>query len=284
MQCLEVFSEAGKPVSEVIAPIDTRFRSGEINSHVQRRAAKLGEIEEHYRDAQIDHLDGVTISYPNWWMNVRPSNTEPLLRLNVEGDSESADGAASRRSAGTDTELSEVACQGRCWALPSSPSAMERRRSAAWQSKTDEIAGVLAADGPTDIRFRRGSSIAPGLIDVHTNGAGEYLFNRDQGNAVGVAASDLRGERCDRLRGERHDRAVGVDASCGIGARRGGQSARRGRARGRALSRRALRRTVPQSQVSPDPSARMAPSRERCARARDDRCVQRRVPLGHDGA
>ncbi|MBV9270228.1 MAG: phosphomannomutase/phosphoglucomutase, partial [Candidatus Eremiobacteraeota bacterium] len=88
MQCLEVFSEAGKPVSEVIAPIDTRFRSGEINSEVKDIPAKLREIEEHYTDAQIDHLDGVTISYPDWWMNVRPSNTEPLLRLNVEGDTE----------------------------------------------------------------------------------------------------------------------------------------------------------------------------------------------------
>ncbi|MBV9699985.1 MAG: phosphomannomutase/phosphoglucomutase, partial [Candidatus Eremiobacteraeota bacterium] len=48
--------------------------------------AKLAEIQEHYKDADIDHLDGVTISYPHWWMNVRPSNTEPLLRLNVEGD------------------------------------------------------------------------------------------------------------------------------------------------------------------------------------------------------
>ncbi len=86
LQCLELFSEAGKPVSEVIAPIDTRFRSGEINSSVADVAAKLGEIEEHYKDAEIDHLDGVTISYPDWWMNVRPSNTEPLLRLNVEGD------------------------------------------------------------------------------------------------------------------------------------------------------------------------------------------------------
>jgi phosphomannomutase len=86
LQCLELFSEAGKPVSEVIAPIDTRFRSGEINSSVTDVAAKLREIEEHYKDAEIDHLDGVTISYPDWWMNVRPSNTEPLLRLNVEGD------------------------------------------------------------------------------------------------------------------------------------------------------------------------------------------------------
>ena len=46
----------------------------------------MHELQEHYKDAQIDHLDGVTISYPNWWMNVRSSNTEPLLRLNVEGD------------------------------------------------------------------------------------------------------------------------------------------------------------------------------------------------------
>ena len=75
-------------MSEVIAPIDTRFRSGEINSRVTDIPSKLREIEEHYADAQIDHLDGVTISYPDWWMNVRPSNTEPLLRLNVEGDTD----------------------------------------------------------------------------------------------------------------------------------------------------------------------------------------------------
>ncbi len=88
MECLELFSEAGKPVSQVIAPIDTRFRSGEINSTVKDIPAKLREIEARYADAQIDHLDGVTISYPSWWMNIRPSNTEPLLRLNVEGDTE----------------------------------------------------------------------------------------------------------------------------------------------------------------------------------------------------
>ncbi len=86
MECLELFSEANKPVSEVIKPIDTRFRSGEINSTVKDIPAKLEQIQQHYADASIDHLDGVTISYPHWWMNIRPSNTEPLLRLNVEGD------------------------------------------------------------------------------------------------------------------------------------------------------------------------------------------------------
>ena len=86
LQCLEVFSDAGKPVSEVIAPIDTRFRSGEINSRVADIPGKLAALEAHYADAEIDHLDGLTVQYADWWMNVRASNTEPLLRLNVEGD------------------------------------------------------------------------------------------------------------------------------------------------------------------------------------------------------
>jgi len=87
MQCLEVFSEADEPVSRVIAPIDTRFRSGEINATVRDARAKMADVERAYAGAKIDRLDGVTISYPDWWMNVRPSNTEPLLRLNVESDS-----------------------------------------------------------------------------------------------------------------------------------------------------------------------------------------------------
>jgi phosphomannomutase len=86
LACIELFSEANKPVSEIIAPIDTRFRSGEINLRVTDIPSKMREIERHYAGAQIDYLDGITISYPDWWMNVRPSNTEPLLRLNLEGD------------------------------------------------------------------------------------------------------------------------------------------------------------------------------------------------------
>jgi phosphomannomutase len=87
MQCLNVFSRAAGPVSSVIAPIDNRCRSGEINSTVGDIPAALQRLRARYRDAAIDELDGVTIQYPGWWMNVRPSNTEPLLRLNVEGDS-----------------------------------------------------------------------------------------------------------------------------------------------------------------------------------------------------
>ncbi|HEY4440126.1 MAG TPA: hypothetical protein VGN14_06695 [Candidatus Elarobacter sp.] len=86
MQCLDLFSEEGETITQAIAPYNTRFRSGEINSTVADADAKMREIEAHFKDATIDHMDGVTVSYPNWWLNVRKSNTEPLLRLNVEGD------------------------------------------------------------------------------------------------------------------------------------------------------------------------------------------------------
>ncbi len=85
---LELISEEDQPVSALLKPIDTRFRSGEINSEVKDIPGKLKQIEEHYRaqGAEIDHLDGVTVQFKDWWFNVRPSNTEPLLRLNLEGD------------------------------------------------------------------------------------------------------------------------------------------------------------------------------------------------------
>jgi phosphomannomutase len=86
LQCLEVFSDADRPVSDVVAPLDGRSRSGEINSRVADIPKKLNDLRARYEDAHIDELDGITIAYADWWMNVRPSNTEPLLRLNVEGD------------------------------------------------------------------------------------------------------------------------------------------------------------------------------------------------------
>jgi phosphomannomutase len=88
LNALEMLSQEGKPLSEVIAPLDHRFRSGEINSEVQDAGAVMREIENHYRalGGEIDHLDGITVNFPSWWFNVRPSNTQPLLRLNVEAD------------------------------------------------------------------------------------------------------------------------------------------------------------------------------------------------------
>ncbi len=85
---LQLVSEAGKPLSAILAPIDTRFRSGEINLRVADKSAALARIEAIYRarGAEIDRLDGVTVSFSDWWFNVRPSNTEPLLRVNIEAD------------------------------------------------------------------------------------------------------------------------------------------------------------------------------------------------------
>jgi phosphomannomutase len=88
LNALAMISEEGKPLSEVVAPLDHRFRSGEINSEVADAEQVMREIEERYRaeGAEIDHLDGITVNFPDWWFNVRASNTQPLLRLNVEAD------------------------------------------------------------------------------------------------------------------------------------------------------------------------------------------------------
>ena len=79
-----VLSSQEKPFSELIAPLKRYASTGEINFEVQDKAAKMKEVEETFKDGKIDHTDGVTIQFDDWWCNVRPSNTEPLLRLNLE--------------------------------------------------------------------------------------------------------------------------------------------------------------------------------------------------------
>ena len=82
---LELLSAKGKRMSELLAPYrENYFISGEINSEVSDQDAKMREIEERYSDAQVDWLDGISVDYDDWHFNVRPSNTEPLLRLNLE--------------------------------------------------------------------------------------------------------------------------------------------------------------------------------------------------------
>lgn len=85
---LELVSVENKPLSAILKPLDRGVRSGEINSTVNDANAKLQGLEERYGKAAtaIDHMDGLTIDSGNWWFNVRASNTEPLLRLNVEAD------------------------------------------------------------------------------------------------------------------------------------------------------------------------------------------------------
>jgi phosphomannomutase len=82
---LELLSREGRSLSDLMDEFrSTYFISGEINSEVADQEAKMKGIEERYSDAEISHLDGVSIDYPDWHFNVRPSNTEPLLRLNLE--------------------------------------------------------------------------------------------------------------------------------------------------------------------------------------------------------
>jgi phosphomannomutase len=82
---LEQLSLQGKRLSELLKPYRERyFISGEINSEVKDQQAKMQEIAERYADAKQGWLDGVSIDYEDWHFNVRPSNTEPLLRLCLE--------------------------------------------------------------------------------------------------------------------------------------------------------------------------------------------------------
>jgi len=81
---LEAMSEAGRPLSELLEPYQRYSASGEINSEVADQAASLRKLAERYSDGDQDRLDGLTVRYDDWWFNCRPSNTEPLLRLNLE--------------------------------------------------------------------------------------------------------------------------------------------------------------------------------------------------------
>jgi phosphomannomutase len=81
---LERLSEAGVPMSDLLGPYRRYHDSGEINSEVDDQQARIEEIAARYADGKQDRLDGLTVEYGDWWFNVRPSNTEPLLRLNVE--------------------------------------------------------------------------------------------------------------------------------------------------------------------------------------------------------
>ena len=81
---LNVLDAGGKPMSELIRPLRRYASSGEINFQVDNKQAKMEELARRYSEGQIDYLDGITVSFKDWWFNCRPSNTEPLLRLNVE--------------------------------------------------------------------------------------------------------------------------------------------------------------------------------------------------------
>ena len=84
LMVLEQLSLAGIPLSELRRPFERYAASGEINRRVDEPAAVIDKIAAHYGDAEQDRLDGLTVDFGDWWFNLRPSNTEPLLRLNLE--------------------------------------------------------------------------------------------------------------------------------------------------------------------------------------------------------
>jgi len=77
-------SRSGRALSELLAPLRRYFASGEINSVVDDQQARIEVVAGHFADGRQDRLDGLTVEFDDWWCNVRPSNTEPLLRLNAE--------------------------------------------------------------------------------------------------------------------------------------------------------------------------------------------------------
>jgi phosphomannomutase len=87
---LELMSKKNMTMRDLLAPFRERyFISGEINTKLASMSevpAKLAAIEQRYSDATLAHIDGVSVDYPNWHFNVRASNTEPLLRLNLEAE------------------------------------------------------------------------------------------------------------------------------------------------------------------------------------------------------
>ncbi|MDP3697389.1 MAG: phosphomannomutase/phosphoglucomutase [Candidatus Taylorbacteria bacterium] len=89
LKIFKIMSENGKPISELIKPFQKYWHSGEINMEIQNKeqgAMIIQKLKEKYKDGKIGELDGVTAEYGSWWFNVRPSNTEPIVRLVVEAD------------------------------------------------------------------------------------------------------------------------------------------------------------------------------------------------------
>jgi phosphomannomutase len=90
MLVINELSRAGKPLSEVRKPFERYEASGEINTQVDSPTAVIEEISRRFADRPQDRLDGLTVDCGEWWFNVRPSNTEPLLRLNLEAPTREA--------------------------------------------------------------------------------------------------------------------------------------------------------------------------------------------------
>jgi len=84
VEVLNLMRETGRPLAELARPLLRYHGTGEINFHVDDKQGMMRHLADVFADGRIDHLDGITVEYEDWWFNVRPSNTEPLLRLVLE--------------------------------------------------------------------------------------------------------------------------------------------------------------------------------------------------------
>ena len=96
IEVLNLLRRRGEPMSTIVAPLLRYAKSPEINFEVEDKQGKIDELAAEYADAEIDFLDGITCAYDDWWFNVRPSNTEPYLRLVLEAADEES--LAARRA------------------------------------------------------------------------------------------------------------------------------------------------------------------------------------------
>jgi phosphomannomutase len=88
VKLLDLLGREGRGIEELVRPLRRTFHTGEINFRVEDKAGMIARIAARFADGQQDRLDGLTVSYADWWFNVRASNTEPYLRLNLEAKTE----------------------------------------------------------------------------------------------------------------------------------------------------------------------------------------------------
>ncbi|MCX6720908.1 MAG: phosphomannomutase/phosphoglucomutase [Candidatus Staskawiczbacteria bacterium] len=85
---LQLLSNHNQPLSEIVKPFQKYAKSPELNFKVEDKTAVIERVKEKYSDGKQTFLDGISVDYKDWWFNVRPSNTEPLLRLTIEADTQ----------------------------------------------------------------------------------------------------------------------------------------------------------------------------------------------------
>ena len=86
IEVLNQLSKEGRSLKTAADELRKYHGTGEVNFKVEDKAAMMKAVEARFSDGEIDFLDGITVTYPDWWANVRPSNTEPFLRMCLEAD------------------------------------------------------------------------------------------------------------------------------------------------------------------------------------------------------